>query len=313
MTITVKKYTNSDKNVWNEFIKNSKNGIFMFDRNFMDYHSDRFNDFSLMFYNDDKLAAVMPLSVHGDEVRSHGGLTYGGIICDNSMKQHRMLEIFECLKSFLKNNGIKKLLYKTLPSIYHKQPSEEDLYALFANGAKLVRRDISTTINLKDPIKPEKGRKAQISRAKREGVTVEESTDFETFIELENKILSEYHNTTAVHSAEELRLLKSAFENRIKLYVGKLNNKIIAGTVIFIYDNVVHTQYMAADETARTLGGLDLVIRTLTEKYKEEKTYFDFGISTENNGTFLNRGLIAQKESFGGRGIVYDFYELEIL
>ena len=310
MTITIKKYTNDDKNVWNEFIKNSKNGIFMFDRNYMDYHSDRFVDFSLLFYDDEKLVGILPASLHGEEVRSHGGLTYGGIICDNSMKQHRMLEIFECLKTFLKENGIKNLLYKSLPYIYHKQPSEEDLYALFVNEAKLVRRDISTTINLKNPIKLEKGRKAQVS--KREGVIVEESNDFEGFIELENKILSQYHNTTAVHSAEELKLLKSRFENQIKLFVAKLNNEIIAGTVIFIYDNVVHTQYMAADETARTLGGLDLIIKTLIDNFKEEKTYFDFGISTENGGKYLNKGLIAQKESFGGRGIVYDFYEIKI-
>ena len=112
MTITIKKYTNDDKNDWNEFIKNSKNGIFMFDRNYMDYHSDRFVDFSLLFYDDEKLVGLLPASRHGEEVRSHGGLTYGGIICDNSMKQHRMLEIFECLKTFLKENGIKNLLYK---------------------------------------------------------------------------------------------------------------------------------------------------------------------------------------------------------
>lgn len=40
--------------------------------------------------------------------------------------------------------------------------------------------------------------------------------------------------------------------------------------------------------------------------------YFDFGISNENNGRFLNRGLIAQKEGFGARTIVHDFYELSI-
>lgn len=33
-----------------------------------------------------------------------------------------------------------------------------------------------------------------------------------------------------------------------------------------------------------------------------------FGICTENNGNFLNEGLINQKQEFGGRGIVHDFY-----
>ncbi len=312
MTITAEKYSSKNKDIWNEFIKNSKNGIFMFDRNFMDYHSDRFIDFSLMFYEEEKLIAVMPASLHGEEIRSHGGLTYGGIICDSSMKQHRMLECFQVLKTFLKQQNIRRIIYKTIPHIYHKQPAEEDLYALFINNAKLFRRDISTTINLKTPIKMPKGRKAQISRAKREGIEIVQSDDFETFIELENKILLEHHNTKAVHSAQELKLLKSRFNNQIELWLAQLNGKIIAGTLIFIYENTVHTQYMAADETARELGGLDLLIKTLMDKFEGEKTYFDFGISTEDGGRYLNYGLISQKESFGGRGIVYDFYELNL-
>ena len=42
------------------------------------------------------------------------------------------------------------------------------------------------------------------------------------------------------------------------------------------------------------------------------KEYFDFGISTENEGLFLNEGLTSQKQEFGGRGIVYDFYEIRV-
>lgn len=310
--ITIAKYNSENKTIWDEFIENSKDGTFMLKRDYMDYHKDRFEDFSLMFYEDDKLIAVMPASLHGSEVRSHGGLTYGGIISDNAMKQHRMMECFDRLKAFMKAKNVSRLVYKPTPYIYHKQPAQEDLYALFANGARLSRRDISSTIDLKDQIKMPKGRKAQISRAKREGVMIEESVDFETFIDLENQILSEYHNTKAVHTASELKLLKSKFEDKIQLWVAKYNSQIIAGTVIFLYDKVVHTQYMAADETAREIGGLDLLIKTLIDKFADEKEYFDFGISTENGGTVLNYGLIAQKEGFGGRGIVYDFYELEI-
>ena len=49
----------------------------------------------------------------------------------------------------------------------------------------------------------------------------------------------------------------------------------------------------------------DVVIRQSLEKHP----YFDFGISTENQGTYLNEGLIYQKEGFGGRGICYDWYK----
>lgn len=311
--ISARMYTQNDKQIWDEFIDSSKNGTFMLKRDYMDYHSDRFQDFSLMFYDDEKLIAVMPASLHGDEVRSHGGLTYGGIISDVSMKQHKMLECFIVMKDFLRINNITRLIYKAIPYIYHKQPSQEDLYALFINNAKLYRRDVASTVNLSEPIKMPKGRKAQISRAKREGVTVEQSNDFKTFIELENKVLREKHSATAVHTAEELELLKSKFNNQIQLWVAKYYGEIIAGAVIYVYDNIVHTQYLGASEISREIGALDLVIKLLIDKFQSEnKQYFDFGISTEEEGKYLNNGLIAQKEGFGGRAVAYDFYELEI-
>ena len=135
---------------------------------------------------------------------------------------------------------------------------------------------------------------------------------FETFINLENSVLAEYHNTKAVHSAAELKLLKSRFENAIQLWVAKYNNEIIAGTLLFVYDNVVHTQYMAADDTARKIGGLDLLIKTVMDNFADSKTYFDFGISSENNGKYLNTGLISQKEGFGGRTAIYQTWEISV-
>lgn len=309
--ITIKPYLSENQAIWNEFIENSKNGIFMFNRNFMEYHSDRFIDNSLMFFDNDNLIAVLPMNIRDKVLYSHQGLTYGGFITDEKMKQHKMLECFEALKQYMQANNIEKLIYKIIPHIYHKTPAEEDLYALFKNDAKLLKLEPSTTIYLKNPCKMPKGRKAQISRAKREGVEIQESKDFKTFIDLENKILAEYHDTKAVHTAEELELLHSRFSEQIKLYIASLNNEVIAGTLIFEYENVVHTQYMASNKISREIGGLDLLIKTLIDKYQNTKMYFDFGISTENNGQFLNEGLISQKEGFGGRTTVYQTFELK--
>lgn len=299
-------------NIWNDFNKNSKNGIFMFDRNFMDYHSDRFVDNSLMFYEDDKLIAILPASLHDSRLISHGGLTFGGFIVDSKMKQHRMNECFCALKEYLLENK-KSLIYKAVPHIYHKMPAEEDLYSLFLNNARLIRRDSATTINLNKMPKMPKGRKAQISRARREGVVVEESLEFEEFIKLENEILKDRHGAKAVHTAEELKLLKSRFQKEIRLFVAKQGAKILAGTVIFEYPSIIHTQYMANSDEGCVIGALDLLIYELIQKYLENKEYFDFGISTENDGRFLNEGLISQKEGFGGRTIAYDFYEMGVL
>ncbi len=311
--IKITKYKKEYKDIWNKFIHNSKNGIFMFDRNFMDYHSDRFVDNSLMFYDEkDNLVALMPANIKNNVLYSHQGLTYGGFIVDSNMKQRKMLECFESLKTYMQLNNISKLVYKTIPHIYHRLPSQEDLYALYINNAKLLKIEPSTTIMLSSPCKMPKGRKAQIARAKKSNIIIENSCNFNEFIELENQILKKYHNTVAVHSADELTLLKLRFQDEIQLWCAKLGDKIIAATLLFVSDNVVHTQYLAADEKARELGALDLLIKYLIDKFQNHKKYFDFGISTEDNGQYLNNGLISQKESFGGRTTVYQTFVLKI-
>ncbi|MBQ0075745.1 MAG: GNAT family N-acetyltransferase [Bacteroidales bacterium] len=283
----------------------------MFNRNYMDYHKDRFLDSSLMFYKDDcELVAILPASIHGTELRSHGGLTYGGIICGESMKQHIMNECFDALLVYAKENSISSIVYKVIPYILTKYPCEEELYTLWRHGAQLIRRDVSSTIDLTCPFKMPKGRKAQIARAKREGVAIEIEENFDEFIALENQVLSTYHQVKAVHTGAELALLNSRFPENIKLYTARKDGELLAGTLIFIYDNAIHTQYMASSELGREIGALDLTIATIMHDYQTTKRYLDFGISTEQEGLVFNDGLAAQKEGFGGRTIVYDIYRL---
>ena len=314
--ITIKRYSNDKKEIWNKFNKESKNSIFMFDRNYMDYHSDRFIDHSLMFFSEDEnIIALLPLNERDSNLFSHGGLTYGGFITDSKMKQHTMNDCFEALIEYARECGFKKIVYKCIPHIYHKQASEEDKFALYANGAKLTTVDVSTYINLMNPLKMPKGRKAQISRARREGVVIEELTelsDFEEFIALENDVLSERHDTKAVHTGAELKLLHDRFPDGVKLIGAIKNGNLIAGTVIYVYDQVVHTQYMAANNEARVIGALDLAVNTVIENYTGNKLWIDFGISTEHGKIYLNEGLAAQKEGFGGRTGVYEIWEIDL-
>ncbi len=313
--ITVRRYSDGEQERWDRFNGSVKNRLFMFDRNYMDYHRDRFTDHSQGFYSEDELIALFPSCEREGMLLSHGWLTYGGFLVEDHMKQHTMVDCMNALKEYAASNGFSKVVYKTIPYIYHRQPAEEDRYALFAAGAKLVTVDASTYVNLKNPLKMPKGRKAQISRARREGVTVEVLTDlkdYETFIDLENEVLESRHETHAVHTAKELKMLHDRFPENIHLFAGMKDGQLMAGTVIFEYDRVIHTQYMAANEEARQIGGLDLVIAAVMDQYRSEKDWLDFGISTEHGRIYLNEGLIAQKEGFGGRTGVYGIWELDV-
>ena len=279
--IIAKRYSDKNVDLWNEFNAKSKNSMFMFDRNYMDYHRDRFKDHSLLFYSDEDLIALFPACERESSLASHGGLTYGGFITNEKMKQHTMNDCFDALIQYAAEHEFDKIIYKTIPHIYHLQPAEEDRYSLFAHGAELITVDASTVINLSAPLKMPKGRKAQISRARREGVEVKvlaELSDYEAFIELENAVLEKRHNTHAVHTAAELKLLHDRFPESIKLYCAMKEGKLIAGTVVYVYSQAIHTQYMAANEEARVIGALDLAVSTVIDEYKASKLWADFGI-----------------------------------
>ena len=309
----IEKYSSNYKIIWDKFVKNSKNTHFFFLRDYMEYHSDRFEDFSLMVFDEmNKLITILPSNVKEKVLYSHQGLTFGGFIVDDKMKTETMLEIFDLLKQFLEKNNIKKLVYKCIPYIYHIKPSEEDRYALFRNEAKLIRRDVTSTIDLTEQARYSKGRKWTINKAKKESIEIFESNDYEIFWELLTGVLESNHEAKPVHTVEEIRKLASLFPKNIRLFLAKKDEKILSGALIYENQNIVHTQYLANSEEGRELGALDLLIDYLIKDIYKNKKYFDFGISNEDAGRYLNTGLISQKEGFGARAVVHDFYELEI-
>ena len=310
--ITIKRYTAEDAAIWDAFVDACKNGTFMLKRGYMDYHADRFSDHSLLFYRDEELVALLPTSQHGDELRSHGGLTYGGMISNRKMTVQLMLSLFESLKEYMQENSIARILYKRVPSIYYTYPSDEDLYALFRNNATLTRRDISATIYLPDRIRFSERRRRGVKNAIKSGIEIKESCDYEQYVEMLSDILAKYHNAKPVHTAAELKLLADRFPDNIKMYAAYQDDRMIAGVVMYVTLKVAHTQYIANSDEGRQCGALDALMDYLINECYSDKEYFDFGISNENEGRFLNEGLISQKQEFGGRAIAYDFYELKV-
>lgn len=311
--VKVKKYSHQDKTDWDEFIKLSKNGHFMFLRDYMDYHSDRFEDNSLILIDKrNRICAIFPANIKENALYSHQGLTFGGLVLSEKVTTALVYEMFESLASYCKIKKIKKIIYKPIPYIYSSLPSQEDLYVLFIQQAKILRRDVSSSINLEAPIRYSKGRKWSINKAKKENIQVNESTDYSNFWPLLSQVLMSHHDAAPVHSLTEIEHLHKHFPRNIRLFTAEHHGEIIAGAVIYETNLVAHTQYLANSELGRALGGLDLILDHLIKNVYKDKKYFDFGISTENSGLFLNLGLIAQKEGFGASAVVHDFYEINI-
>lgn len=309
---TVKKYHKNNYKIWNDFIAQAKNATFLFHRDFMEYHQDRFEDFSILVFENEKLQAVLPANIKENLVYSHQGLTYGGLVYKEETKQTSVIEIFHDILFFLNENNIQKLHIKTLPSIYHLKPSDEILYSLFLAEAKLIRRDSLSVIDLLEENKISKIRKRGIQKAISNQLIIREENDFELFWnEVLIPNLKAKHNAKPVHSIEEINSLKALFPQNIHQFNVYLEDKIIAGTTIFETKTVAHCQYISKNEKQENLGSLDFLFQYLIKEKFAEKRFFDFGISNENQGKNLNEGLSYWKESFGASTIIHDFYEVE--
>ncbi len=278
----------------------------------MDYHKERFEDYSLMIYKNDLLFALLPANSLDHHVYSHQGLTYGGLLLQSDCKFEDVLEAFKSALRFLTENGFDSLQLKILPKMYHRLPSDEIDYLMFITEAQIIRRDFSAVVDMLNPLPiSSSNRKRNLKKAKANNIEVKEVNEFEAFF---NVILvpnlKEQHAAMPTHSVEEINSLKSNFPNHIRQFNAYHNNEIIAGVTVFETENVAHAQYISTINSKKEYAGLDAIFDELLHRIYNDKRYFSFGISNENQGKNINQGLLKWKESFGARAIIHDFYEI---
>jgi len=308
------RYRDDQKQEWDDFVRRSKNGTFLFLRDYMDYHRDRFEDHSMMVRTQGgQLVALLPATRQGSTLASHRGLTYGGFVTDAAMKTPRMLEVFGAAVETLRELGFTALEYKTVPHLYHQLPAEEDRYALFLARATVIRRGLLTVVVARDRPVAQERRVRGARKARQNGLTVALSADLPAFWHLLTARLLASHNARPVHTLEEIRSLQARFPDNIKLHACLTPNaEMVAGVAVYESPLVAHCQYIAASDQGRDLQALDLLFTELLAMQYAQKPYFDFGTSDEDDGWRLNQGLVEQKEGFGARAVVHDHYAIEL-
>lgn len=310
-TYTARRYTSKDKELWNDFIASAKNATFLFNRNFMDYHQDRFEDYSIMIFKDELLYAMLPANKLGNKVISHQGLTYGSFVLQESGKLLYAFEAYKAMLSFLHSEGITTLEIRVIPTFYNTMPSDELAYFLFKSNATLLKRDALMVIDHTNKLRFQKNRREGINKAIRNGLKIKIERNFDGFW---NKILipnlQQKHSIQPVHSLAEIELLATRFPEHIEQVNVYKEDTLVAGTTVFSTKTTIHPQYVSGNGSKNTDGSLDLAYDFIINQYKKDRRYFDFNISSENNGTALNGGLIFWKESCGARTFTADTYSV---
>lgn len=309
----IRRYSPSDISAWDRFVDNSRQGTFLHKRGYMGYHSDRFEDFSLIVTKNDKIIALLPANRVGSTLYSHQGLTYGGWLTPRShFDGGDMLELFGQWIDYLRASGFEKIVYKPVPHIYHTIPAEEDIYALYRFGAVVESVQLSSAIYLAENPGFNSQQARNLKRARKLGYRVWESDNCEELIAMVNGCLLERHNARAVHSVAELGLLRKRFPNQIRLFFCGQYERADAAVCVYDTGIVAHSQYIATTAEGRSNGALAYLFDYLINSEFAARRYFDFGTSNERGGLILNAGLNHQKTGLGGRGVAYPVYTIEI-
>lgn len=308
---TVKRYDARDKDLWNAFIRKAKNATFLFERDFMEYHCDRFDDHSLLFFDADQMVAVLPANRKDKIIYAHQGLTYGDLVLPMDAHESLVSELLEVLTEYLKSEQIIELILKPLPKFYSKASSSESLQFLSKN-AQLIRSDVNLTIDFNGPDLLSKSKKKHFRRVSELGLEMRESNNFTPFWKrvLEPK-LAEKYATKPVHTEQEITMLAARFPQNIVQCDAYYEDEIVAGITLFKFDKGIKSQYGATTAAGEKLRALDFLFISLIEKYKNEMDFFDMGTVMQADGQ-INTGLKKQKEELGCSVYAQNIYSLKL-
>lgn len=308
----IKRYDCGEAGRWDSFVKASRNGTFLLERGFMDYHSDRFEDNSLMAFKDGHLRGVLPADITADGwLHSHRGLTYGGWITPRAhFDANDMIDLFAVWLEQCLRDGIKGVDYKPIPWIYPETPAQEDIYALFRTGGRMSECNVSSALVPAAFAGFNTQQKRNLKKGLQAGGTFDDDVDTYEFHSLLTACLAERHGVSPVHTAAELQLLRGRFPENIRIHGCRCGSKLEAAVCIFLSRGTAHCQYIATTPEGRGQGLLTLLFEHLIRETYRGARYFDFGISNEDRSLVLNHGLLRQKASLGGTAVSYTRWEL---
>lgn len=314
-------YESGAREAWDRLVDASPSATFQQSRRFLDYHGDRFADASLLFHAKGQLMAVWPAAASLSEpgvVVSHPGAVHGGPVTHSKLYR---IEQFEALvdgaRSAWRARGFDRYVHRPVPPRVVRVPDESTEYWLWRRGARWTRHDLWNALPLDTTFKLTKGLKDNLRIARREGLEVQElvgaeaSADFHALLVT---CLDARHETTPVHSLEELRDLQDRLGSRQALWgVRGADGALLAATWLFHYPGTTHTQYIASSAEGRQLGAPAWLLHHLIERRRgSDDRWFSFGASSLDGGADVNEGLFRFKAGFGGGSAMHRHLELDL-
>jgi hypothetical protein len=310
------------ESLWDEFVARSMNGTVFHSQKFLHYHPDgRFDFHDLLFFDGNRLIAVLPggLRNNGRTFESPLGASYGSFVTEDISAQ-TALDIVEAFEQHIHSIGVEEVYLTSAPVIYQPLLTQNLDFALVYRGYAYQRHYISHAIDLRHSGVPfdrfQSVARKHIRRVTRENPTVwiEESQPEsirEMFLEfypilVENKAK---YNVKPTHTLDELLLLNDLLPDFMKLFLVRVGEEPIAGSLLFLAnDRVALIFYHMLRYAFDDYKPIYLLMDRVTRWAKEEGYHFvDIGVSqdtSDENPMTPALSLIHFKEKFDSRGVL---------
>ena len=316
----VERYRSEHAPVWEAAVVASGNGPFLLRRSYLDYHADRFEDFSWLIWRGDVLRALFvagrgwaAAGAAQDLLVAHPGLPYGGLVYALPLTYQELGGIMTELRAAWRAAGFRQLLIRPVPRAFCRRPSDALAYWLHEQGAGLSQRGLNSVIDLTLPLRAGKSRRNNLRLARRHGLAVDASQDYAAFWAILTENLARRHGARPVHMLAEITYLQQHNPAHISLYVARIGPEMVAGVVLYhdAGQGFAHTQYIASSALGQQTGAVDAVLAYVTE-WCAAAGYQRLSLGTSMPGGVLSAGLLSQKEGAGAVGEVQDTYLLEL-
>lgn len=317
--LRARSYTRDDEGAWDELVAESWNGTFLLTRRYLSCFADRFTDTSLVLEDGrGRLIGVFPAAVHASDpamIESHPAVGYGGVIHGRRLRGTAIIAALEAIAERYYHDGRRALRYKPVPGVYHRVPSEDDLYALFRLGAVRSRCDVASVADTSGDLQARGRRRRSLRKAERAAIEVDRGPAYlEPLWHLVSDRLAEKYQAEPLHDLPELLRVQSRFPAQVVCVAGLLGGEVVAGVVLYRTGQVDHAQYVGADDRGYRSSALDIVFREcLVDCRRHGVRYFSFGNSTLYGGRVFNETLFAFKSEFGAGVVVHECYDLPLV
>jgi hypothetical protein len=308
VSFDVRPYSGEYVEAWEGLLTRAHNATIFHDLRFLSYHPEgKYRTCHLLFFEGERLISGMPAAIAEENgiriLRSPYGASWGGLLLPSGLGAREVFELVQSMIAFARDREIERIEIVLPPPVYLERQDQVQEFCLLAAGFGLAWAEVTEVIHLSDFLESSLSSpyRRGVHKAKRKGVTVQESKDLRSFHRLLLEDRAE-KGATPTHSLADLSRIDALVPGRLVLFTASAGSDLLGGALLFAAGpRTILNMYLCQTAEAKSLRVANLLVyETAIWARTAGFAYYDMGTSSILMKP--NWGLTRFKEGFIGRG-----------